>query len=407
MNTYVPPRMSLILAVERTALILRYIGAAILILLFVIGHLGEDASSALIMAAVWAAHNVFSHWVFLTERHAYFMGPFNFCLYLGEISLVTFLGGAGTGVTFTLYLLFVIGYSVHAREFYRIMGTAALCCAVYAGIIALQWRLHGLTLPPGAVLLPPSLLIISCGWLMGVISDRFRITEEEHLARAQELASSEATLRTILDSAGDPILVFDQHELITEANGRACALLQLSREQLLGSRVRGFIFDDGTLPVKFATLRNKGEYKGEQLLIDAEGSEHTTSVVIRSFVREQQRYYVLVARDITEERRLQETERETTARLEQLNRELAQASKVKTEFLVTMSKKLRSPLAVMLGYTDMLLEGELGELTLEQQKAVQTCRRSVHRVLSLLDEALELGQRHSPADKQPPTREEP
>ena len=242
---------------------------------------------------------------------------------------------------------------------------------------------------------------------MGVISDRFRITEEEHLARAQELASSEATLRTILDSAGDPILVFDQHELITEANGRACALLQLSREQLLGSRVRGFIFDDGTLPVKFATLRNKGEYKGEQLLIDAEGSEHTTSVVIRSFVREQQRYYVLVARDITEERRLQETERETTARLEQLNRELAQASKVKTEFLVTMSKKLRSPLAVMLGYTDMLLEGELGELTLEQQKAVQTCRRNVHRVLRLLDEALELGQRHSPADKQPPTREEP
>ena len=407
MNTYVPPRMSLILAVERTAVILRYVGAAILVLLFLIGHLEENSYGALIMAGVWVAHNLFSHWVFLSERHAYFMGPFNFCLYLGEISLVTFLGGAGTGATFALYLLFVIGYSVHVREFYRIVGVAALCCAVYAGIAALQWRLHGLALPPGAVVLPPARLIISCGWLMGVISDRFRITEEEHLARAQELASNEATLRTILDSAGDPILVFDQHELITEANGRACALLQLTRDELVGSRIRSFIFDDGTLPVKFATLRNKGEYKGEQLLLDTEGNEHTTSVVIRSFVREQQRFYVLVARDITEERRLQETERETAARLEQLNRELAQASKIKTDFLVTMSKKLRSPLAVILGYTDMLLEGELGELTLEQQKAVQTCRRNVHRVLSLLDEALELGQRHSPTSKQPPTDEEP
>ncbi|MFP4172078.1 MAG: PAS domain S-box protein [Candidatus Hydrogenedentota bacterium] len=406
MNTYVPPRISLILAVEQTALILRYVGAAILVLLFLIGHLEQDASSALIMAGVWVAHNLFSHWVFLSGRHAYFMGPFNFGLYLGEISLVTFLGGAGTAVTFTLYLLFVIGYSVHAREFYRIVGVAALCCAVYAGIVALQWRLHGLSLPPGAVFLPPSLLIISCGWLMGVISDRFRITEQEHLARAQESASSEATLRAILDSAGDSILVFDQHELITEANGRACALLQLSREKLLGSRIRGFIFDDGTLPVKFATLRNKGEYKGEQLLIDAEGNEHTTSVVIHSFVRDQHRYYVLVARDITEERRLQETERETAARLEQLNRELAQVSEVKTEFLITMSKKLRSPLAVILGYTDMLLEGELGELTLEQQKAIQTCRRNVHRVLKLLDEALELGQRQPSTIEPPRSREE-
>ncbi len=407
MSTYVPPRMALILAVERTAVIVRYVGASILLLLLVIGHLGEDASGALIMAGLGVAHNLFAHAVFWTGRHAHFMGPFNFCLYLGEISLVTFLGGAGTGAAFTLYLLFIIGYSVHAREFYRIAGTAALCCGLYAGIMVLQWRLHGLSLPPGAVMLPPVFLIMSCGWLMGVISDRFRITEEEHLARAQEIASSEATLRTILDSAGDPILVFDQHELITEANDRACALLQLSREELLGSRVRGFIFDDGTLPVKFATLRNKGEYKGEQLLIDAEGNEHTTRVVIRSFMKEQQRYYVLVGRDITEERRLQETGRETKARLEQLNRELEQVSNIKTEFLATLSKRLRSPLAVILGYTDMLLEGELGDLTPEQHRAIQTCRRNVHRVLRLLDEALELGQRHTPAAKHAPTGEEP
>ena len=52
-----------------------------------------------------------------------------------------------------------------------------------------------------------------------------------------------------------------------------------------------------------------------------------------------------------------------------------------------VSQKLRSPLTAILGYMDLLLDEELGELLPEQRKSLQTCRRSTLRIFKLLDES--------------------
>ena len=393
---YAAPRVSLILAVERAALYARYGITAVLLPLFFAGYIPGDARDAIMMAAVVLLHNVYVHWVFAKKRYNLLFGPLNFCLHLAEVSFLVFVSGAESTAAYPLFILFIIGYSAHARAFGRIVGVSALTCLIYAIIVVVEWYLAGLLLPLG-VILAKLVIIMTGGWLIAVVSERLRLTEDEHLAQAQELASSEATLRTILDSAADPILVFNEKELITEANGRACSLLGLPREQLVGTRIRSYIFDDGTLPSKFATLRNRGEYRGEQLLIDASGEEHTTDMVVRSFMREQRRYFVLVARDISEERQLQEATRQANINLERLNQELSHVHNLKAQFLTSMSRKLRSPLAVILGYFEILLEGSLGELTEEQRKALLACRRSAMQVLSLVDEALELSQQTAPA----------
>jgi signal transduction histidine kinase len=64
---------------------------------------------------------------------------------------------------------------------------------------------------------------------------------------------------------------------------------------------------------------------------------------------------------------------------------------MKTQFLATMSQKLRSPLTALLGFVELLLHEELGEITPEQREALQSCRRSARRTFSLMDEALEFG----------------
>src|SRR5262249_22002188 len=55
--------------------------------------------------------------------------------------------------------------------------------------------------------------------------------------------------------------------------------------------------------------------------------------------------------------------------------EVRQASAMKSEFVGAISHELRSPLNVMLGYFEMLLDGGLGPLQGEQTKAIERARR--------------------------------
>ena len=383
-------RAELVLVIEKVALAARYAGVAILLSVLLMDYLAGQMAAALGIAGLAFAHNLYVHALLFLKRHELFATPLNFCIHFGGVSIIVLLSGAEASEAYALYILFVVGYSAYAQEFYRIVGVAALSCAAYMLVVFVEWQIYGLASPPG-VIAAKFVFVMAAGLLVGSISDRLRHAEEDQLARAQELASSEATLRTILDSAADPILVFDENELIIEANGRACAFLQVPRSELLGTRIRSYIFDDGSLPSKIAALRARGEYQGEQLLVDREGEEHTTMMVVHSFVRDQRRYYVLVARDITADREREEATRLANHRLEQANLELAQAGKLKAEFLAAMSRKLRSPLSVILGFSDLLLEGELGELNDEQRRALQACRRAAARVARVVDESLDLG----------------
>ena len=92
----------------------------------------------------------------------------------------------------------------------------------------------------------------------------------------------------------------------------------------------------------------------------------------------------------------EEATRLANENLAQLNRELRQVDQMKREFFNTVSVRMRSPVAAILGYADMLLADELGELSPEQRKAVQTCRRSAQRLLEMVDDAIEIGSHQPP-----------
>jgi len=239
-----------------------------------------------------------------------------------------------------------------------------------------------------------------CGWIMHQLGRLLRQTEADAARRARELLSSEATLRTILDNTAEPIVVYGDNEFVAEANRRACTFFGLPRESLVGRRFREFLFDDGLLPDRMDATRRTGEFHDEMLVVRPDGNERSVDMHIHSFIRDRRRFFVAMFRDITEQKDLQDAQRQAKEQLETANRELQRVNALRDDFYTTVARRLRSPLSAILGFIDMLLDEEMGELGSEQRGALQSCRRSARRVLDMVDEAFE----NAPAAEQAETK---
>jgi signal transduction histidine kinase len=70
--------------------------------------------------------------------------------------------------------------------------------------------------------------------------------------------------------------------------------------------------------------------------------------------------------------------------------ELRSAHQVKDEFLKVISTQLKTPLNVITGYSDMFLQGVLGEMTPIQEKAIETIGRQSKELHRLINTVLQL-----------------
>ena len=156
------------------------------------------------------------------------------------------------------------------------------------------------------------------------------------------------------------------------------------------------MFDDGTLPTKMAALRSRGHYQGELVALTDSGEERDVDLLARSFIHDGSRYHVVLMRDITRQKEMQETTRLTQVRLEEANAELQRATELRTTFLTAVSQRLRSPLSAILGFADLLLGGALGEMNSGQRRAVESCRRSAVRMFDTVNEPFQMPGQSAP-----------
>jgi len=82
--------------------------------------------------------------------------------------------------------------------------------------------------------------------------------------------------------------------------------------------------------------------------------------------------------------------RRSLAALESARSELESAAEAKDRFLANMSHELRTPLNSVIGFSDMLLSGMVGELEDEQVRQVGMINNSGRHLLSLVNDILDL-----------------
>ena len=81
---------------------------------------------------------------------------------------------------------------------------------------------------------------------------------------------------------------------------------------------------------------------------------------------------------------------EQTARMTSLNTELQRANRHKAEFLANMSHELRTPLNSILGFSQLLLEGDGGDLTRDQRQDVDIITQNGRHLLTLINDLLDI-----------------
>lgn len=81
---------------------------------------------------------------------------------------------------------------------------------------------------------------------------------------------------------------------------------------------------------------------------------------------------------------------ELHGQLEMINEQLKEANRVKSEFLATMSHELRTPLTAIIGFSELMMEGVMGELSNDQKEGIQEVLNNGADLLALINSLLDL-----------------
>ncbi len=81
---------------------------------------------------------------------------------------------------------------------------------------------------------------------------------------------------------------------------------------------------------------------------------------------------------------------EQNARLQWQAHEVERANKLKSEFLASMSHELRTPINALIGYSALLLDGVLGDMSPQQHDALARSRAAAEHLLALINDILDL-----------------
>jgi PAS domain S-box-containing protein len=233
------------------------------------------------------------------------------------------------------------------------------------------------------------------GGLLIVAVDRSQARRNER-AGAERLRG-ESRFRELLDAAPDAIIEVDQGGNIVLVNRAAETLFGYLREELLTMSVDALVPDG----LRHGHVENRASYwqtpstrpMGRGLVLSArrrDGSTIPVEISLSPVKTEEGFRVTAIIRDVTERRVAEERIRAANLELEERNREIERADRLKSEFLASMSHELRTPLHTIIGFTELLAEELEGPLNDKQKRFVEHVRKDSVHLLELINDVLDL-----------------
>ena len=190
----------------------------------------------------------------------------------------------------------------------------------------------------------------------------------------RKLAESEVRLASIIGTAMDAILMCDEERRIVLFNRSAEDMFACSATDAMASRVDKFIPDLGVPDDRGESFLRRGmHHRAEVDAVRANGERIPIEVSVSEVVVHDSRLFTVIARDVSERRRIEA--------------ELREADRRKDEFLGMLAHELRNPLAAIMG------AGEVLNLTAKDartQKLTAVVSRQTRALARMVDDLLEV-----------------
>jgi len=167
----------------------------------------------------------------------------------------------------------------------------------------------------------------------------------------EELRATEARFRTFVDHATDGFFLMDQELTVVDVNRQACEALGYSRKELIGRQPRHF--DAGLAEAAIARLAERAA-RGETVTFETlhrrkDGAVFPVEIRVRTFGEGDKRFYVALARDISERKLVEQSLRDKDHALQSTRDELARVSRVTMmgELTAAIAHEVNQPLGAM------------------------------------------------------------
>jgi PAS domain S-box-containing protein len=206
---------------------------------------------------------------------------------------------------------------------------------------------------------------------------------EERRLTEQLLKKSEKHLKTIFKSVQAGIVMIDaETHKILNINDAALTMIGVSKEKVLGSVCHNFLCpaELGNCPI---TDNGKIADNSERELIDANGKHIPILKTVNTIEEEGRPILIESFIDINQLKKIEKDLKFAKTLAERANR-------AKSEFLANMSHELRTPLNHIIGFTDLVLDKNFGDLNETQEEYLTDVHNSGQHLLSLINDILDL-----------------
>jgi PAS domain S-box-containing protein len=226
-----------------------------------------------------------------------------------------------------------------------------------------------------------------------------RMTELQAGAPATGPSRKENLFNLVVEAAPNAMVLVNGSGRLTLVNAQTEKLFGYSRDELLGGSIEMLVperFRRGhpglrdlfnQAPVARPMGAGRDLYGRRK-----DGTEIPLEIALNPLKTDEGELVLAAIVDITERKRAEEFRllhagaQQHASELEELNRELANASRFKTQFVATMSHELRTPLTAIIGAAELLSKAKLQE---REQVSVRTIDEAAEGLLTLINSILD------------------